>query len=492
VSERDILTQWLGHAARRLRFNSSLREATALACGLLLTAALYQALRVTPVVPEVLTALLPLLVLAALVSIALFAWRFSRRPTLAQAAAAADRRADLKDQLGSALWFAERHARSPMILMLLEHAELTVQRLELKRVFPLVVPRGLPVAAGLALLAGVLACLSPRAATPLSQTAADVAGSTVKTPKSRSQQDEAEAADRASKREQAAANAQLDQLMRELATDASPEAIAQALGARDPKSVAQLMEAIRRRQAAAQASGTRATRKALDQMTEAVAQGILERLKELTTEEGGVPQTPPPLENAEPSTEQLQRELRAEMDEVQRSRPGEQSTRENDLNTQMRGMSRRSTGGRELVRGESDPLQEAGRTSVGGGGSMGRRIGVSQAGGGDGEQPRSNPEGNAEAEEVMGKKTQRLAVQLQAVKVEQSAEEDPNGAEEAFYAATQAQASKLEYATVVGRERYATEQGTQRERMPMAYRDAVKQYMVGQHGKEKEKMTSDK
>jgi len=123
---------------------------------------------------------------------------------------------------------------------------------------------------------------------------------------------------------------------------------------------------------------------------------------------------------------------------------------------------------------------------------MGRRIGVSQAGGGDGEQPRSNPEGNAEAEEVMGKKTQRLAVQLQAVKVEQSADEDPNGAEEAFYAATQAQASKLEYATVAGRERYATEQGTQRERMPMAYRDAVKQYMVGQHGKEKEKVTSDK
>jgi hypothetical protein len=363
---------------------------------------------------------------------------------------------------------------------------LTVQRLELKRVFPLVVPRGLPVAAALAVLAGVLVCLSPRAAAPLSHIATIAPAAAVKPAQSLAPQDDVDTADRASKREQAAANAQLDQLMRELATDASAEAIAQALGARDPKSAAQLMEAIRRRQAAAQASGTRATHTALDQMTEAVAQGILERIKELTTEEGGVPQTPPPLEDAESPTERLQRELRAEMDEVQRSRPGEQSTRENDLNTQMRGMSRRSTGGRELVRGESDPMQEAGRTSVGGGGSMGRRIGVSQAGGGDGEQPRSNPEGNAEAEPVMGKKTQRLAVQLQAVKVEQSAEEDPNGAEDAFYAATQAQASKLDYETLTARQRYAADQGAPRERMPMAYRDAVKQYMLEQHGKEKQ------
>src|SRR4051794_33743174 len=353
--ERDILTQWLGRAAGRLRLNLWLREASALACWLLLAAVLYQALRVAPVVPEVLTALLPLLVLAALASVALFAWRLSRRPTLAQAAAAADRRADLKDELGSALWFAERHARTPMILLLLARAALTVQRLELTRVFPLVVPRGLPAAAVLALLAIVLACLSPRAAAPLSSSEAAAPGSTTKTAKSRSQQEEA-AADRASKREQAVANAQLDHVMRELANDASPEAIAQALGARDPKSAAQLIEAIRRRQAAAQAGGTRGSHQALDQMTEAVAQGILERLKELTTEEGGVPQTPPPLEDAESPTERLQRELRAEMDEVQRSRPGEQSTRENELNTQMRGMSRRSTGGRELVRGEADPL----------------------------------------------------------------------------------------------------------------------------------------
>ena len=115
---------------------------------------------------------------------------------------------------------------------------------------------------------------------------------------------------------------------------------------------------------------------------------------------------------------------------------------------------------------------------------MGRRVGVSQAGGGDGEQPRSNPQGNADAEPVLGKKTQRLAVQLQTVKVEQSADEDRNGAEDAYYAATQAQAAKLDYEAVTAHRRSVNEQEVDRERMPLAYREAVKQYMIEQHRRE--------
>src|SRR5207344_2537772 len=103
----DILTQWLGRAARRLRLNLWLREASAMACWLLCAAALYQTIRVLLGVPEVVAALLPLFVLGGAGLVALFSWRVSRRPTLAQAAAAADRRADLKDQLGSALWFSQ-------------------------------------------------------------------------------------------------------------------------------------------------------------------------------------------------------------------------------------------------------------------------------------------------------------------------------------------------------------------------------------------------
>jgi hypothetical protein len=218
-------------------------------------------------------------------------------------------------------------------------------------------------------------------------------------------------------------------------------------------------------------------------MSEALAQGILERLKELSKEDGAAP-APQPIEDAGPSTARLQRELRDEMEEVQRSRPGQQSAGEDALNTMLRAISRNSTGGRELVRGETEAMQDAGRTSVGGGGAMGRRVGVSQAGGGNGEQPRSNADGNADDEPVLGKKTQRLAVQLQMVKVEHSADENRDGAEDAFYAATQAQASKLEYEAVKARSRQGSEGSAGGERTPMAYRDAVKHYMLGQHRKE--------
>jgi hypothetical protein len=483
MSEREILTQWLGRAAGRLRLNLWLREASAMACWLLCAAALYQALRVTPVVPEVLAALLPLFVLAGIGLVALFAWRSLRRPTLAQAAAAADRRADLKDQLGSAWWFTEQNAGNPMVQLLLERATLTVQRLELRWLFPVVVPRGLPLACALALLAGALACLSPRVGVPLVNSAI-VGPTAVPYANGRAQQADAQPAAAVSKREEVA-SAQLDELVRELAGDASPEAIAQALGARDARGAAQLIEAIRRRQAA-QASTARAGRPQTEQMSDVLAQGILERLKELSTENSGAqPQAPPPAEDADRSTARLQRELREEMQDVQRSRPGQQSAAEDALNTMLRAISRNSTGGRELVRGETEAMQDAGRTSVGGGGAMGRRVGVSQAGGGNGDDPRTNPAGDPDSEPVLGKKTQRLAVQLQTVKVEQNPDEDPNGAEDAFYAATQAQASKLEYQAVTAHRRYGAEQSAARDRMPMAYRDAVKQYVLGQHRKER-------
>ena len=480
MSERDILTQWLGCAVHRLRLNLWLREASALACCLLCIAALYQALRVALGVPEVLTALLPMFVLGGVGLVGLFAWRLSRRPTLAQAAAAADRRADLKDQLGSALWFAQQRSPSPMIQLLLERATLTVERLEPRRLFPVVVPGGLPLAAALAVLAGVLAWLSPRIGEPGINSMPAGASASAYT-KSRLQQVDTEATIDEPQREQVVAR-QLDELVRALANDSSPEAIAQALGARDARSAAQLLEAIRRRQAA-QASTSRAARPQNEQMSEALAQGILERLKHLSTEDSSA-QAPQPVEDADQSTARLQRELRDEMEEVQRSRPGQQSAGEDALNTLLRAISRNSTGGRELVRGETEALQDAGRTSVGGGGAMGRRVGVSQAGGGNGEQPRSSPDASAD-EPVLGQKTQRLAVQLQTVKVEQSADDDRNGAEDAFYAATQAQASRLEYEAVTARSRQATERNGDGERMPMAYREAVKRYMLGQHGKER-------
>jgi hypothetical protein len=480
VSERDVLAQWLGSAAWRLRLDLCLREAAATVCWLLCATVLYQAIRVLLGVHEVLAALLPLFLLCGAALIVLFAWRLSQRPTLQQAAAAADRRANLRDQLGTALWVAQQRPRSPMIELLLERAIQTVQHLEARRLFPVGAPRSLPLAVALMLLAAALACLSPRVAVtqiPMAQAGLNAS------PDAKGRMppaDEDQAADL--RPDERATAVELDRLVRQLAADSSPEAIAQAVGARDARGAAQLLEAIQRLQGS-QAGTGRAAHPQGEQMSDALAQGILDRLKELSGESAAT-QPAQPIADADRSTARLQRELREELEDVQRSRPGEQSAGEDALNTMLRAMSRNSTGGRDLVRGETEPIRDAGRTSVGGGGAMGRRVGVSQAGGGNGEQPRSNPDEDDTGEPVPGQKTQRLAVQLQTVKVEQRDDDERNGAEEAFYAATQAQSSKLEYEAVTARSRRGSEQATGSEHMPLAYRDSARQYTLSQHQRE--------
>jgi hypothetical protein len=482
MSERDILSQWLGRAARCMRINRGLGDAAATACFILCAAIIYELLRIAAVDRHVLTALRPLFLMSALTALGWFAWRSLQSISRAQAAAAADRRAGLEDQLGSAWWFAHQALRSPLIDLLLERAVGTVQRLEPRKLFPLALPRTLFVAIAIGLLSGILASLPPRSAASLAK-APGGESSLHRATQARLPVLARTAASEATPRELALANERLDALVRELASDASAEAIAQALGARDARSAALLIEAIRRRQAAAQSEQARAARPQGEQMSDTLAQGIVERLQQLSGTEDVPPQSSGSEDNAEQPTERLQRELRAELEDVQRSQPGEQSTREQELNTRLRAISRNSTGGREMVRGQAEPTQDAGRTSVGGGGAMGRRIGVSQAGGGNGEQPRSNLQ-NDEADPVLGKKTKRLAMPMQAVKVEQNDDDDRNGAEDAFYAATQAQASKLDYERVESNRRTSAERNGDRSRVPTAYREAVKQYMLEQHRRE--------
>jgi hypothetical protein len=115
---------------------------------------------------------------------------------------------------------------------------------------------------------------------------------------------------------------------------------------------------------------------------------------------------------------------------------------------------------------------------------MGRRVGVSTGGAGDGEQPTGNPEGDAEAEPVLGRKTMRLQLQMQTVKIDQAQTELSDGSEESFYAATQAQAANTQYEDVVARQQGGSEQSTADARLPIAYRDAARAYSVRQHQRE--------
>src|SRR5690348_6547134 len=112
MSDREILLRWLAAAARRSRWQRRLPELARLACALAALALLDRVLAAAGAPDAVVAGVRPLLLLAALTLTGLFAWRCSRRVSLADTARAADGRAALNDELRSAHWFAQPGAPS--------------------------------------------------------------------------------------------------------------------------------------------------------------------------------------------------------------------------------------------------------------------------------------------------------------------------------------------------------------------------------------------
>jgi hypothetical protein len=497
MSDCDILLRWLERAAGRRRLNERLQEVIWLVITLLALAIVYQALDAGLAMTKFSSGMLPLFLAAGAAATVYFGWRMASGPVLTQAASRADASAGLNDELRSALWFAHRETQNGFVRVHLDRAARTVQRLDVRQLFPVVMPRNFPMAIFLALFAGALSWVLPHlqpitddsqvapARSAESRSGVFVAGESVP------EKEDSEVA--ATREFSEAAWLKVENLARELTAGPSTEDIAQAIEARDAKTAARLLAGMRRKQAAQPASGA-AARPETEQMSATLAKDIIDRLQSLLNEGGG---SSPNVsggqdgDNTERLTEQVSRDLRDEMDDAQQSLPGELSPEEQRLNTALRAMSRESRGGREAVRGESPPMQGAGRTSVGSG-AMGRRISNSSGGAGDGEQPRGNPDGNAEAEPVFGRKTMRLRMQLQTVKIDSVEPEGGDGTEESFYAATQAQAAKTEYETVTAAQSGGTEQITGRERLPLAYRDAVKRYTLRQHRRDEQQAVQER
>jgi len=490
MSEGDLLLRWLVRAAGRKRLNERLQDAVWLVITLLALAIVYQTLVAGLNLTRSADVILPLFLVGGAAAMAYFGWRMAPGPILTQAASSADTRAGLNDELRSALWFVSHETEDGFIRVHLDRATRTVQRLDVRQLFPFAMPRNVPVAIVLALFAGALLWVSPRiesavddsrtARTSDSRSDVFIAGESVVD----EEDTEAEAAARELSE---TAWLKVENLARELTSGPSTEEVAQAIAARDSKTAARLLAGMRRTQAAQPASGA-AARPETEQMSATLAKDIIDRLQTLLNEGGGwSPNASGEQDgdNTERLTEQVSRELRDEMDDAQQSLPGELSPEEERLNTALRAMSRESRGGREAVRGESPPMQGAGRTSVSGG-AMGRRISNSSGGAGDGEQPRGNPDGNAEAKPVLGRKTVRLRMQLQTVKIDSVEPEDGDGTEESFYAATQAQAAKTEYEIVTAAQAGGAEQVTGKAGMPLAYRDAVKRYTLRQHRRDEQ------
>jgi len=485
MSERDTLLNWLDRAAARVHRADWLREGVALLAALFALAALHQVLRATIPVPDVFAALVPFLVFAAAGLGAVAGLRLWRRPTREHAATVADARAQLRDELRSALWFAQRGEDGPLTELLVAHAGRTAAALDARRLFPLTVPRGLVAALALAVLGVGSAWFLPSASLPAaapgsSQTTA--AGRGVRTVAQAREVSRAALKDTeqpAQLDRTRAAWAQIEDLASALTGNGDNE-FAQAIAAHDAPRAARLLQALQQQQAAQPAGGP-AARPQTEQMSATLAAGILERLKDLLRAEAAQPEAL--ASNADAPTAQLTEQLRADAEPEKGDPRGQQSAGENILNDMLRAINRSSIGQREVAGGGGDAAQQGSQSNVGGG-AMGRRVGVSQAGGQDGDRPPGNPAGEIDSDPVLGQKTLRLEAQLQKVKVESAATEDQPAGEEALYAQTRAQTARIGYEAVSAQSRGSSEALTAGEDTPLVYRNAVKRYMLEQHAKE--------
>jgi hypothetical protein len=490
MSDHEILLRWLATAAARMGWSRRMRELGRFACALAALGLLAEVLEIFGVPAPVLSAVAPVLAAAALAVVALFAWRLTRSTTRAQAAGAADTRAGLKDEFKSAHWFAQRATRDAFVELLLMRAARTAQTLDARRLFPLAVPRSALAALTLATLTVALAWFSPRIALPVMQEPMSGPASSAfgRTRAAAAGENEIEkvAAQPASpnvanKDELTATWARLERLTKELPAGAEEGPITRAVAARDAQLAAQLLQASERNRAAA-APQHPAARPSRELKLADAAQRLLEALQGMPNNENKAPPESPTKAEVTPTIRTATR-LRAQAREERRKITGTPAQGEVTLNSRLRAISRAGVGMREVAYGEGEAAEAGSQTSVSGAAS-GDRTGRSQAGGSEGEHPNNSPTGAGDDQPVLGERTERLVAQLEKMSAKRDEDSKQQDTEEEFYAATQRQASQVEYETITARWRTQREAVVPPVGTPLSYREAVKRYFLSQHARD--------
>ena len=488
----DGPTRWLHGAARRERLQQFVADCAWTAAALLLLGAAYLALARAIDSAVVVAALLPLFALAAGAVLITLALRRFRRIDLARVAAAADARAMLHDDLLSALALGDAAGRDGFVDLHLRRAERVAARLDLTVVFPLAVPRRALLVAAVALVVALAAAALPGPERPAAQASGATPAAMAAAPGAAgaSAADEVgQATPEGGKHGAAALWKQVEALASALGGSGSGQSLAQAIATRDARAATRALEALQEKQLPG--AGEQQRREAPDEQVSAeLAKGILERLSELIKAGEGAAGGRPAAAPSDGTTARLDSELRAEQEDAQRGAPRQQSAGEDALNTLMRGLSRSSSGGRDMVHGEADSAEGAGRANVGGG-AMGRRVGMSTGGAGEGDQPGANVTPLPGGDSIFGRRTERLAVQLRTTRMPEARNDhgddaqSDQGTEESFFAATRAQAARTGLQSVATGTRSAAEGVSQAERPPVELAEAVKRYTLARHRRER-------
>ncbi|MBI1395998.1 MAG: hypothetical protein GC151_08445 [Betaproteobacteria bacterium] len=440
------------------------------------------------------TALTALVVVVATVAAVALLVRAALPPRLSDVAAHVDVRTGGRDELLSALWFAQRPERDAMSTLHVARACDAATRLAVPHLFAYTIPRAAVATAVVAVLAATGIRNWPERPSPnpvgvdASQGRALPAGGSRPDGGARREAGTATARNATHERE--------DPLV--AARDAGG---AESSGTQESGSSGserrQLGDGVRMpetgesRATGAAVPGTRAQQP--DQMNDTLAAEILARVRKLLAREEGDGGGPPAARNeAAGTTGALGADLRAEEAGAQDSARREPGTREDALNTSLRALSRRSTAGVDRVHGAADTAEGAGRAGFSGG-AMGRRIDVAQAGGGNGDAPPGKTEADPNEGSILGKRTERLAVQLRLAGT--ARRDDDHGdaprdagssPEESFYEATRGGSAAVAFSEAGPAAGGGPDAALRRDETPRAFRDAVSRYTLARHRRERQ------
>jgi uncharacterized protein (UPF0147 family) len=521
MKDREIIAALLHGIGRRLWVRRALQEVLAAACVLLFfLIALRMAWAMHPQgIPA--AGIFPGLVVAAAVLAFLghVAWRVSRKVSPGQAAAQADARARLHDELKSAWWFVSHEETSPFIEAQVARAASTASRLDARAIVPGRAPGALYAAIALAAAFGAVTWLAPQL-TPFWDANAAPSPTT------------AGERDLRSLLRDAPKDARIDKLAEAIDTlesdSATPEQKRKAMEAMRELSEQTGMEVMAARDGLARLADTLAADPQFKQVAEAMKAGkvaeasaLLEDLKAEMAQQGKeeeqFPEAAPSTQAQGAAGEGLDRSgqnlagstPQASVDAVEQARrkldqlaqdmkvQNEIEKVRNNAKERMSTTGQRSAGranafgqANQQQAGNPTPAPENGNTDMAGG-AMFRQGQARREEDADGAQEgvrTGEAAGESDAMPVMGRKTERLEAQLKLEAVRRRDEDKAEGEkddEEWMYRPSQQQASALEYEQVRARGGFDRESAGDHDRIPVRQQQVVKNYFLNLHESEK-------
>jgi len=520
MKDSEIIVGVLGGIGRRLWVGRALREAFFGLCVLLFFLIAFRlagAVQPAGIPASGIPAWLPIgIAVAALV--ACLAWRISRRVTLSQAAAEADSRAALRDELKSAYWFVSNSERSPFIDEQVARAATTAGRLDPRAIVPGRPPQSLWAAVSLGIVFAFVTWLAPQlspyrvasaAPAPSQAQQQDLRALLQDLPrdarvekldqsletlqrsdataeqKRRAMEDMRDIAEQTSM-ETAAAREGLARLAEVMKANPKFEKVGEALQAGDMKEAMAMLEEIRRdaadRQAAKDDEKFPETAKATQHQGN-LAEQIDQSGRALS---GTAEVSAPAIDNLMKTLDQAAKEMDAQdrVSQIQRR------ARENMVATAQRSAAPHNEFGsnRQDV-ANPEPSPEGGNADMQGASTF-RRDGANREEDADGAREGSrtgSASGESPSMALEGRATQRLDAQLKLEAVQRKEEKggDEDDGKGWIYTGSQQQASTLDFENVKARGGFDREAAAQHDRIPVRQQQVVKSYFLNLHEREK-------